>query len=271
MSFQINEYLLPDAQLRRLQRMYTERHFLLEIRTPSLQKTILCVSGSTGNVYEVCINSAEKTMQCSCPDFHTGAECEQVLCKHCCFILYKVFRMCFKSDFFSNNSERQFTSEEVTTFERKISQIQRSRKSFDFISDALTEKYNQLKNDAKNESNNGGKRKLEVDLTAFGVVSCKDCSNLQKNDCCAVCYEELSDSTAEDLLVNCGECNKLIHKECADIWLNTGANNCVYCRSWLPYSAYVHQQENEKKSAKKPKRYTNSYLNVLNESNDTIF
>lgn len=133
------------------------------------------------------------------------------------------------------------------------------------MSPSMTQKYKDiLKNEEiKEEDTDCKKRKNETDYAAFGMVLSKECSENELNDCCGMCCEELKESEDDSYLIRCGECKKLLHQECADMWLRKDADSCIYCRSWLPYSAYVKKEEQQK--SKKVKRYTNSYINLLND------
>ena len=55
------------------------------------------------------------------------------------------------------------------------------------------------------------------------------------DDCCPLCYNDLSDDD-KPLLLSCPTCKNYIHKECAEIWLER-KECCTFCKSdiWKHY------------------------------------
>ena len=49
------------------------------------------ICGSTKNIYTVELKN--HTITCDCPDYVSGCAKYQVICKHCCFVLFKVLRL----------------------------------------------------------------------------------------------------------------------------------------------------------------------------------
>lgn len=84
---------LSPGQLRRLQRMYTERFYVLHTEyDEATQSGLFKVSGSTGSVYTVSLTDAG-AFDCDCPDSIGRLSHEpDLICKDRCFVLYKVSR-----------------------------------------------------------------------------------------------------------------------------------------------------------------------------------
>lgn len=257
----VEEMSLPDAQWRRLDRMRNERHFLLDATVVSSVVATLSVSGSTGNVYTVTINNQTKEITCNCPDYNSGAEREEVVCKHCCFAIYRIFRSSLRESFFENNHQRKFSAEDLIVYHRKVAHLQRtalqSRINEPFVSSNVTKRYRSLKEDEDEPKIKREEKK--DDGKDFGVELVQDCQKTDLEDCCGMCYEEFKEAKPTDSLVRCGECKKLLHQECADMWLRKKVDSCVYCRSWLAYSAYFEQREQK---TKKPRAHISTYLNI---------
>ena len=280
-----NSWRFPEAQQRRLERMQTERNFLLEVSTAGADNSTLSltVSGSTGNVYCVNIDANERTIRCNCPDFDNVAAFYGVVCKHCCFVIYRVLRSALTEDFFAPNNcdVRKFPADvDMAVYRRRVTHL--SRVGLDASSCAqltnsrYTKRLQTLKRqrEAPQEEDN----KTGADGADFGVCKRQDCAESQLQDFCAVCCEELQsteenkaeqkdrekESMPEEQFVRCGECTKLLHIECAEEWIKRGkSESCVYCRAWLPFSAFLKQQEEAKSLPPKKKRVQESdYLNV---------
>ena len=90
-------------QVSRYNKLQYERFYLLNIKSDE-DKYIINVSGSTMNIYDIEFSKGEKKISCNCPDMKSWAASSGCVCKHCCFVLFKVCRdtITVNSDFFSN-------------------------------------------------------------------------------------------------------------------------------------------------------------------------
>ena len=77
-------------QLLRLDKIYNEDFFLLD-KYQDDNKLIFKICGSTKNIYEVKLYLISKRIYCNCPDSKSWARKYGVICKHSCFVLFKVF------------------------------------------------------------------------------------------------------------------------------------------------------------------------------------
>lgn len=231
-------------QKKRYNKIYNENFYLLGIeRFPDLYK--ISVSGSSQNIYSVNIYLDRNVRpKCSCPDARGWAPSSNCLCKHVCFVLFRVLK-CWYLSFKSSN----FFGKENSTFLFKddehflmLDALQKVYSRFDTlnysnVSDQnisedkevvnceLLLKYMSLKEneDSKEKENKKGISK-----------------EIKEDDVCPICYCEFMEDGKVDLrfLIECPNCNNVFHKECMNKWLNMGKKNCVYCRSdiWEKYN-----------------------------------
>ena len=100
--------LLSARQKSRISNMRRNSLYLLDAqindRTVSLK-----VSGSTGNIYTVTMNTLN-TLSCNCPDYVSMCVHSDMMCKHICFCLCKVGQLYHHDIFFTRillESERR--------------------------------------------------------------------------------------------------------------------------------------------------------------------
>lgn len=233
---------LPTNQWRRLDRMRCERHFLLDVKIDDAKRCILTVSGSTGNIYTLTLD--KDGIVCNCPDFDGHADVDEVYCKHCCFVIYRVLSSNITAD---DVQPRRLNSEKLSAWQKVLED--NSLKQFKHvISPQLCEKYQRIETEEKFCDNSI--------LQDFGVVMPDKCKIKEKlEDMCGICYEELN---GKNMLIECGECFNLLHQECADIWLRKGTvETCVYCRAPLVYALYLQNKERSVKKRKTEGEYKN--------------
>jgi len=226
---------LPRSQFARLERMRRERHFLLDAKTVTKESNVVCtleISGSTGNIYTITLSN--DGMQCDCPDFFGNANADQIYCKHCCFVIYRVLASNIDCE---EVQPRQLKHQKVAQWQAKLTEISQRP----------------LGNVIQHKS------VVDIDLACFGIIKQTECKFPNRlEDSCGVCYEDLKGTST---LIECGECFNLVHIECADFWLRNGTvESCVYCRSLLPYALYL--QDKEQRASKRQKK-TGEYRNIL--------
>ena len=232
---------LPLGQLKRLDRMRRERHYLLDLKLEK-EKSVLSISGSTGNIYTIQID--QNGIECDCPDFCGYAEADGYYCKHCCFVIYRIL----SSNLTSNDVDpRRISKEKLAIWQEALAKKSPTQLSH-VISPILCQKYAKM---CKSDN---------TDLPKFGLVSIDQCKKKEKlEDSCGICYEDLQGA---QMLVECGECFNLLHKDCADIWLRKGTvETCVYCRAPLAYAFSLQNDEQVLKRRKK--QDLSDYQNIL--------
>jgi len=107
-SFHSRSHVTPnkryDQQMIRLnkglqQSIYLLDKFYTKDTISGRNHMTFCVSGTTQNIYTVMIK--DNNITCDCPDMKNTGEQYKTICKHCCFILFKVFRVSYADIFHS--------------------------------------------------------------------------------------------------------------------------------------------------------------------------
>lgn len=241
------------SQSKRYNKLSSEPFYLLNKKYED-DKYIFDMSGSKQDIYTVVIYSESSNdpgqIACNCPDMNSWAKKQHVVCKHCCFILFKVIK-CFnktkdkvylnskhsiiKTDFFDKLWLNQQELDFIKQLFDKITLI-----NTEYTDSKLIEKYNKLVNDVDT-----GK----VILSFEGKNNTKV---IESDDECPICSCTLleNDDTI-DTLLSCPICHAYIHKECMDIWIKHGHDTCVYCRSdiWKRYFCPLLSKSNVSSSS----------------------
>lgn len=277
---------MSPEQRKRMDKMLSERHFLLDVRRDAtdLKHIHFSVSGSTGNVYKLLLDLDDSPrLECDCPDFVRHASRHLVLCKHACFVLRRVLRQAHDGRLCYQHPRRFLVHAMRASIAREAERLlQRSfeHECSEVVNRAYLQRYRAsvqppIDESAIESESNGGKRKhkeIESDLLQnFGLGRRSDWSEeqaaLQRLDteCCPICFEDFD---AQQMLVRCGVCENFAHRACLDKWLAGSQNsNCVFCRSELAYALYVDSSAAAagKTSAVKRSRFgeiSETYINV---------
>lgn len=205
----------------RYNRIFYENLFLLSMEKDSIKDNKYCfkISGSTANIYNVSFYNYEmgkSKFYCNCPDSKSHAKKTNSICKHTCFVIFKVLKGSVDvncTEIFDTNC---LSEEERIKTITKINNINFLDDS-DFINKDFIEKYNKIKNSKKDLFN------VSKDEEGF------------KDDDCPICYDVLK---TKELCKQCPICNNIIHIKCIKKWLSLGKDSCPYCRSdiWKKYN-----------------------------------
>lgn len=184
------------------------------------------VSGSTQSVYTVKVSLSNGSTSCNCMDARMNCRKLSCVCKHVCFVLFRVMRM-EDIDFFS-------------TMHVSASDLQNrfhlNRNGTGLLADDNTEVYQPPPVSAVSHLHNS--HAVEMDNGAFSWNNVK--RRPGDEDECPVCYTLLlPPSMQEDIcksdIRGCPDCGNAIHKECAKKWMSMFRNRfertCVICRS----------------------------------------
>jgi len=170
-----------EDQWERIQRVFTEEFYLLGsghgARTGSY---VFTVNGSKMDKFYNVVVDAEGKMTCTCMDSRMTCPRKDCVCKHCCFVVYRVLNV-MNNDF-------------LKTLRVEDGAIGRWA----------------AKNDARYNTAMANKLVHNVETT-FDV-------NLERmEDDCPVCCDALGD---DGTCVGCPECRNNAHKACMSRWMS---------------------------------------------------
>jgi hypothetical protein len=206
-------------QILRLDKVENESFYLLD-KCEEDNKLIFKICGSTKNIYEVKLYLTSKRIFCNCPDSKSWARKYGVICKHCCFVVFKVLKLGFEKEQFLESlvfSDAQLDALKQVFLKINMNSIE------DFINSHYSEKYKNLE-----------KQKQKTDDS----IKPRD----SDDDFCAICYDEFENITNKDENRQCKTCMKILHKKCLEKWINMGNQNCPYCRT--PIQSENNQYKN---------------------------
>lgn len=196
-------------QVIRYDKIFCESFYLLN-KTQYDNKLSFEISGSSSNIYKVNIYFGSKMIYCNCPDAKKWAKNYGVICKHSCFILFKVLKQ---------EIDKYKSYLDILIFTPQ--QIQNIINSFETINMTIqTEYINQdyiKKHKLLLEKGNDQKNSLTPKQS-------------QDNLCC-ICYDNFQNITDTKENKQCKVCKTILHKNCLNKWLSSGNNTCPYCRS----------------------------------------
>ena len=200
-SYNINQQLL------RFEKINSEDFFLLD-KTKDESKLTFKICGSTKNVYETKIYFKSKMIFCNCPDSKSWARKYGVICKHSCFVLFRVLRL--KIDKMVYFKKLIFDENQIEEMKNNFDKLNLFNFEQDFLNKDYLSKYKLLKNNEK-------------------IVTIKD--NVEQESFCAICYEDFYDIKNIKDNFQCKTCLKVLHNKCINKWLSMGNKTCPYCRS----------------------------------------
>lgn len=179
----------------RKQRGINQKLYLIETCAydPVVLSRSYVIMGSTGNAYTVTISNIPK---CTCPD-HT---LNNNRCKHIYFVLIRVMM-------YQSVDKSIYTDNDLTQMFINIPQITNSIHADKNIVDKYHE-LNKLNNEQIDSHNNLDKDKLD--------------------DLCPICLDDLENGEEIDYCKY--SCNKVVHKECFNIFQIKNGSYCLYCK-----------------------------------------
>lgn len=214
-------------QEKRIANMNYSSHYLLNMQKEP-EAFIIKIAGSNlgsglRNIYTVTVNETARTMSCDCPDSKGWAKHYNCVCKHCCFVLFRICKDFFTidSDFFKelkfNEVEFIYLFDKLTERLAYFDNFEFLRSQDDIISLELLERYQKIQ-----LSDEDGKKYEPKEEP-------------EKEAQCPICLLGFEGEETEHL--ECPECKNYLHKDCMEQWLTSGHQTCVYCRSecWKDY------------------------------------
>ena len=160
------------------------------------------VSGSTQNIYTVMLKDNHIT--CDCPDMHNAGAHYKTICKHCCFILFKVFRISY-ADIFNSFKYADNEHLPVIIYDEYIRQIRQTfenmminRQSSNIVNVQLNNQYNRMRgqgdiklpSDILNNNTNATSSNNNNDNDPLNIFYYK--GNIEEIDVddCPICFSE---------------------------------------------------------------------------------
>lgn len=201
-------------QAKRYEKIYVEPFYVISKDFVNTAEKIATfkISGSMRDVYTVDLFRNGKT-SCSCIDSSIHCRKHGCVCKHVCFVAYRVFRLADASIV----RDLAFSPANVAAVVDKL--------AADMFDASLFTRAEEEKDD---EEEGGG--------CARGC--CFACYRKPApEDECPVCYCVLLDgekkkNDRQRELLGCPSCGNAIHRECIERWIaNAPMPTCVYCRS----------------------------------------
>lgn len=203
-------------QIYRYDKLFSDTIYVLNKNVDN-NTLIFDISGSTKNIYKVKIYPISKMIFCNCPDSKSHTKKLGVICKHSCFVLFKVLKLFSNiEDIDSINYFQRlyFTDEQFNTIKINFNNINISLSS-DIVNLEYTQKYQELiKNNIHNTDNNTITPRINCDMY------------------CSICYDDYTKNelTNYDINRQCAICKTIFHKKCLYKWFETN-KSCPYCRS----------------------------------------
>jgi hypothetical protein len=205
---------MNTQQEKRYEKIFNEPLYQIDFKQID-NKTIFIISGSTKNVYEVSLQN--KKFECNCPDAKTWSRKHHVVCKHICFVIFRVTKVFVNENnkiYFGKDTKLPslfFDIHKLSDLEQDYIDTFLSKKQFgtDVISETLKMKY------------------LERIHNHSCSIFSQSTKEIDSKDECPICYDLL---LCEDKLLSCPECKNHVHSKCMEKWLEYN-KSCVYCRS----------------------------------------
>jgi hypothetical protein len=197
---------MNPEQIIRIDKTFNEPLYLLDIKTESSKLTYK-ISGSTNNIYNIQIYTASRHIYCNCPDSKKWAKFHNVKCKHCCFVLLKIFKISNHETFFETNTLSQENINEIKTKHATLNINQNN----EFINTEYCELFKKM-NEKKEK-----KIILRENHDTF----------------CSICYDEHTEIQNIKINTQCKKCLVILHTDCLKKWLNHGNTTCPFCRTQI--------------------------------------
>jgi hypothetical protein len=207
-----NSYKNINQQLLRFEKINSDDFFLLN-KSMDESKLTFNICGSTKNVYETNIYLKSKMIFCNCPDSKSWARKYGVICKHSCFVLFKVLRLKIdKMDYFN---KLIFNEQQIQEIKDSFERLNLLNYEEDFLNKDYSNRFNSIKKNSSNKQ----------------VIVLKNEDDEDKENFCAICYEDFENIKNIKENFQCLVCLKILHNKCINKWTSMGNKTCPYCRS----------------------------------------
>ena len=234
-----------NDQFSRFKKMYQDPFFVIHI---DFRPLAFKVSGSMRDEYTVAIPLDGKPT-CTCLDARIHCNKKSCVCKHVCFVLFRVLKMDLVSSTRNFFETRRLEEDEVrevysSVMFGRLRHHDHSRADPVFTSGEIDRLVDQI-------STLSTRSTLSTTSTTTSRISLPSTSRdknqdflrverIDDHDECPICYDELVH--AEKELRGCPDCGKGVHLQCIRRWLYSAPRpSCVYCRSmvWASFDILV--------------------------------
>ena len=196
-------------QILRLEKLNIDDFYLLN-KFEEDNKLNFDICGSTKNIYKVKLYFGSKMIYCDCPDSKSWAKKYGVICKHSCFVLFKILKLNINKDVYLRTLI--FSEEQIVYLKNTFRKFNMLNYNEDFINPYYSEKFKIIEKNKITNNNDINPRESEENF-------------------CAICYDEFENISDKDSNRQCKVCMKILHKKCLNKWISMGNQNCPYCRS----------------------------------------
>ena len=195
--------IMNNNQIKRYEKIFHENIYLIDMNKRENDDLIFEISGSTAQIYKIKFNKMNGDFKCNCLDASTHSRSMNCVCKHVCFILFKVFK---------------FQIDEVHSFFLNLQLndilIQKMYDTFDEIKLSHSLSATHISNNTINNITN--------DLFENKKI-------LTEDDLCTICYDSFDNS--DKTHKQCPMCHNVFHEKCIIKWISLGKDTCVLCRN----------------------------------------
>lgn len=211
------------------------------------------VCGTYQDIYTVEISRLNGKVTCTCPDYIFYCTQQGIICKHLCFVLFKVLkilsysnRRLFNEYYFAQDTidfitnDLALTSSQLAICDTNFNNINYSDSTI--VKDDLHSVFEAVKKNGKDMNKINDKYQLKD----FMITKEPD-----KDQECLICYSVMK-TDDDDELLSCPTCLNVIHRKCMEEWIhrnNYGSknNHCIYCRgSWAKFVDVINNRQSQK-------------------------
>lgn len=237
---------LRGAQYERFSKIYEEPFFLVRPPETSDFECTFCVSGSSQTaIYKVEIGLFDGKTKCTCMDAKINCRKHKCVCKHVCFVLFRVLSECVGLEFFRGEVEGRAPRDPGG--EGAGEGAGAGEGSMRLSAQQIYRMLDRVKSLCDNPSSHDILSPIDVASEAYRTQNKsvfrrkENFRELTEDSECPVCFLPFEPKD-DDILRGCPSCGNVIHLECMRRWaqflpsssLNATMNKnvtCVICRS----------------------------------------
>lgn len=193
-----------SQQLRRVQKVFTESFYVLDVNRSLTGSISYSISGSRLDVYTITV-AQSTAIRCNCPDSKSHARRHGCLCKHICFLLLRVLKVTDDQPFYNGTVPTSLYEWMTRCQPENLRQLREANEDPE-----LTNRYKDAKHPTPAE------RRPKKFST----------KTVDPEDECSICFEPLVKDTSQ-----CPGCHNVFHDSCILKWLQQQKSTCPLCRS----------------------------------------